>query len=222
MSSNLEKGSTGEVKFKVGLVGESGVGKSCLLVRWVDNDFFTENDKYTIGVDYKFKSVSVKDKNVKLQIYDTAGQERFRTVTASFYRGAHGILLVYDITDKESFARVEEWLKEIKNYTPDHTPIIFVGNKSDLDGKRAVDNATAKAFADKHNLHFIETSAKEGTNVDEAFMALAERIVDFKYGSGSKTNTVTVGPALSTNTQTANSNETGKNKGDKKCKCVLM
>jgi len=222
MASNLEKGSTGEVKFKVGLVGESGVGKSCLLVRWVDNDFFTEDDKYTIGVDYKFKSVSVKDKNVKLQIYDTAGQERFRTVTASFYRGAHGILLVYDITDKESFgARVEEWLKEIKNYTPDHTPIIFVGNKCDLESKRAVDHATAKAFADKHNLHFIETSAKEGTNVDEAFMALAERIVDVKY-SGTKSNTVTVGPALSTNTQTTTSSDSGKKNPDKKCKCVLM
>jgi len=221
--SNLEKAPSGEVKFKVGLVGESGVGKSCLLVRWVDNDFFIEDDKYTIGVDYKFKSIVVKDKNVKLQIYDTAGQERFRTVTASFYRGAHGILLVYDITDKESFgARVEEWLKEIKNYTPDHTPIIFVGNKCDLESKRAVDQATAKAFADKHNLKFIETSAKEGTNVDEAFMSLAERIVDVKYGNATK-NTVTVGPVVSTNTGKNSDNNNGTTKkDDKKCKCVLM
>jgi len=171
-----------EVRFKIGLVGESGVGKSCLLVRWVDNDFFTEDDKFTIGVDYKFKSVAVKDKNVKLQIYDTAGQERFRTVTASFYRGAHGILLVYDITDKETFGtRMEEWLKEIKNYTPDNTPIVLVGNKIDIGEKRAVDRSLAEAFAEKHGLTYLETSAKEGTNVNDAFMSLAEKIVDFKY-----------------------------------------
>lgn len=199
MSSALS--SSSEVKFKIGLVGESGVGKSCLLVRWVDNDFFTEDDKYTIGVDYKFKSVTVKDKNVKLQIYDTAGQERFRTVTASFYRGAHGILLVYDITEKESFGtRVEEWLKEIKNYTPDNTPIVFVGNKCDLsDTKRSVDRAAAVAFAEKHSLKYIETSAKDGTNVNEAFMLLAERIVEVKYNKDAPTSKP--GPSLSKNTE---------------------
>jgi len=176
-----------ELKLKIGLVGESGVGKSCLLVRWVDNEFFEEADKYTIGVDYKFKTVTVKDKQVKMQIYDTAGQERFRTVTASFYRGAHGILLVYDITDKDSFGtRVEEWLKEIRNYTPDNTPIVFVGNKVDLGEKRVVDSATAKAFADKHKLKYFETSAKSNTNVNEAFMALAELIADQKFGEGNK------------------------------------
>jgi len=185
MSSSLNSSSS-EVKFKIGLVGESGVGKSCLLVRWVDDDFFIEDDKYTIGVDYKFKSVNIKDKTCKLQIYDTAGQERFRTVTASFYRGAHGILLVYDITDKESFGiRVEEWLKEIKNYTADNTPIVLVGNKADLESKRAVDQATAKAFADKHNLKFIETSAKESINVNEAFMSLAEKVYDVKFNKDS-------------------------------------
>jgi len=194
-------------------VGESGVGKSCLLVRWVDNDFFTEDDKYTIGVDYKFKSVTVKDKNVKLQIYDTAGQERFRTVTASFYRGAHGILLVYDITEKESFGtRVEEWLKEIKNYTPDNTPIVFVGNKCDLDSKRTVDQATAKLFAEKHSLKYVETSAKEGTNVNEAFMLLAEKIVDAKYNKDASAPQKP-GPSLSKNQD---------NPGGKKKSCVLI
>lgn len=183
-----------EIKFKVGLVGESGVGKSCLLIRWVDDDFFTEDDKYTIGVDYKFKSVQVKDKNVKLQIYDTAGQERFRTVTASFYRGAHGILLVYDITDKESFGtRVEEWLKEIRNYTPENTPIIFVGNKVDLADKRVIDTSAAKAFAEKNNLRYFETSAKDGTGVNDAFMCLAEGVVNVKFNSGP---TVSKGPTI--------------------------
>jgi len=173
-----------DTKLKIGLVGESGVGKSCLLVRWVDNEFFEEPDKYTIGVDYKFKTVTVKDKTVKLQIYDTAGQERFRTVTASFYRGAHGILLVYDITDKDSFgARVEEWLREIRNYTPDNTPIVFVGNKCDLVDKRVVDTSAAKAFAEKNKLIFLETSAKTNINVNEAFMTLAELVVEQKFGT---------------------------------------
>jgi len=181
--ANLEKKS-GETKLKIGLVGESGVGKSCLLVRWVDNEFFEADYKFTIGVDYKMKSVTVKDIPVKLQIYDTAGQERFRTVTASFYRGAHGILLVYDITDKESFGnRVEEWLREIKNYTPDKTPIVFVGNKADLKDKRTVDESAARAFAEKHGLKYMETSAKENINVNEAFMSLAELIVEQKFGN---------------------------------------
>jgi len=154
------------------------------LVRWVDNEFFEADDKFTIGVDYKMKSVTVKDIPVKLQIYDTAGQERFRTVTASFYRGAHGILLVYDITDKESFGnRVEEWLREIKNYTPDKTPIVFVGNKADLKDKRTVDESAARAFAEKHGLKYMETSAKENINVNEAFMSLAELIVEQKFGN---------------------------------------
>jgi len=226
MADRTNLGSTsnsGEVKFKIGLVGESGVGKSCLLVRWVDDDFFTEDDKYSIGVDYKFKSITVKEKNVKLQIYDTAGQERFRTVTASFYRGAHGILLVYDITDKESFgSRVEDWLKEIKSYTADNTPIVFVGNKCDLTEKRQVDQATAKAFAEKYNLKFLETSAKTGTGVNEAFMLLAEKVVDVKFNkdaSGTKP-----GPAISTNTQsqTVNPSNQTSTKEKKKGPCILI
>jgi Ras-related protein Rab-1A len=215
MSSLDSKG--GDVKFKIGLVGESGVGKSCLLVRWVDNDFFTEDDKYTIGVDYKFKQVQVKDKNVKLQIYDTAGQERFRTVTASFYRGAHGILLVYDITQKDSFeTRVEEWLKEIRNYTPDNTPIVLVGNKLDIKDKRAVDYETAKAWADKNNLKYFETSAKDGTNVNEAFMSLSEKIVELKFNKDSSKPAPTGGNSLTV------SGGGGKSKDQKKGLCHIL
>eukprot|EP01114_Cavostelium_apophysatum_P011404 TRINITY_DN25649_c0_g1_i1.p1 TRINITY_DN25649_c0_g1~~TRINITY_DN25649_c0_g1_i1.p1 ORF type:complete len:211 (+),score=43.91 TRINITY_DN25649_c0_g1_i1:73-705(+) len=203
-----------EVKFKIGLVGESGVGKSCLLVRWTDNDFFTEEDRYTIGVDYKFKSVVVRDRNVKLQVHDTAGQERFRTVTASFYRGAHGILLVYDVSNEESFkGRVEEWLKEIRRYTPDNTPIVLVGNKSDL--PRVVDASAVNAFAAKHNLQHFETSAKEGTNVNQAFMALAEKIVDNKYSGSSSSSSTTTGKE---NVNLQASGNVGKKKGG----CIMI
>jgi len=174
--SNLEKAPSGEVKFKVGLVGESGVGKSCLLVRWVDNDFFIEDDKYTIGVDYKFKSIVVKDKNVKLQIYDTAGQERFRTVTASFYRGAHGILLTYDVTDASSFLAVERWLRDIQCYAKDDTPVVLIGNKCDRTSQRQVSKEAAQKFADSHHMKYYEASAKLGSGVEEAFLGLAQEV----------------------------------------------
>eukprot|EP01119_Soliformovum_irregulare_P002683 TRINITY_DN12940_c0_g1_i1.p1 TRINITY_DN12940_c0_g1~~TRINITY_DN12940_c0_g1_i1.p1 ORF type:complete len:203 (-),score=23.18 TRINITY_DN12940_c0_g1_i1:49-657(-) len=180
--ANLAPQNKDEIKLKIGLVGESGVGKSCCLVRWVDDDFFEADDKYTIGVDFKYKLVTVSGKQVKLQIYDTAGQERFRTVTASFYRGAHGILLVYDITDAQSFhEKVTEWMREIRSYTPANTPVVFIGNKVDLAAKRAVDFDTAKQFAEKEGIIYMETSAKDGTNINEAFMTLAEKIVETKY-----------------------------------------
>jgi len=168
----------GEVKLKIGLVGESGVGKSCLLVKWVDDDFFEANDNYTIGVDFKWKSLTVKDQKVKLQIYDTAGQERFRTVTASFYRGAHGIILVYDITNAESYnGKVDEWLREITNYTDADTPIILVGNKVDLEEKRAVDVSTVKKWAAENKMTYIETSAKTGKGIEELFAHVVKLLV---------------------------------------------
>jgi len=169
----------GEIKFKIGLVGESGVGKSCLLVKWVDDDFFDANDNYTIGVDFKWKSLTVNNQKVKLQIYDTAGQERFRTVTASFYRGAHGIILVYDITNAESYTgKVDEWLREITNYTDAETPIILVGNKVDLEEKRAVDVSIVKKWATDNKMRYIETSAKTGKGVVEVFTTLTERMLE--------------------------------------------
>jgi len=171
-----------ELKLKIGLVGESGVGKSCCLVRWVDDDFFEADDKYTIGVDYKIKSVKLSDgRSAKLQIYDTAGQERFRTVTASFYRGAHGILLVFDVTDLSSFEKAADWLREIRNYTPEGTPVVLVGNKNDLVHKRVVENSTAKEWALKEGITYHDASAKNGSNINESFMALTEQIVIVKF-----------------------------------------
>jgi len=170
---------SGEIKFKVGLVGESGVGKSCLFVKWVDDDFFEATDNYTIGVDFKYKTMTVRDQKVKLQIYDTAGQERFRTVTASFYRGAHGILLVYDITDADSFkGKVDEWVREIRNYTEMGTPVILLGNKVDMEDKRQMDMNLVKEFVEKEKITYIETSAKTGKGVSEAFMSLTEQMLE--------------------------------------------
>merc|ERR1712078_279521 len=161
--------------FKLLLIGDSGVGKSCLLLRFAD-DTYTESYISTIGVDFKIRTLELDGKTIKLQIWDTAGQERFRTITSSYYRGAHGIIVVYDVTDMESFNNVKQWLNEIDRYASEKVNKMLVGNKSDLTSKKAVDYNTAKEFADTLSLSFLETSAKNATNVEQAFITMAEEI----------------------------------------------
>jgi len=161
--------------FKLLLIGDSGVGKSCLLLRFAD-DTYTESYISTIGVDFKIRTIDLDGKTIKLQIWDTAGQERFRTITSSYYRGAHGIIVVYDTTDLESFNNVKQWLHEIDRYASDNVNKLLVGNKSDLTSKRAVSFDQAKEFADSLGIEFIETSAKNSTNVEKAFMMMASQI----------------------------------------------
>lgn len=160
--------------FKLLLIGDSGVGKSCLLLRFADDSYL---DSYisTIGVDFKIRTVEQDGKTIKLQIWDTAGQERFRTITSSYYRGAHGIIIVYDVTDQESFENVKQWLNEIDRYAIENVNKLLVGNKCDLPN-RVVSYDTAKAFADEVGIPFMETSAKDATNVEEAFMAMTADI----------------------------------------------
>uniref|UniRef100_A0A7R9YY16 Uncharacterized protein n=1 Tax=Chlamydomonas euryale TaxID=1486919 RepID=A0A7R9YY16_9CHLO len=161
--------------FKLLLIGDSGVGKSCLLLRFAD-DTYTESYISTIGVDFKIRTVDLDGKVIKLQIWDTAGQERFRTITSSYYRGAHGIIVVYDVTDQDSFNNVKQWLNEIDRYASENVNKLLVGNKSDLESKKVVDSATAKAFADELGIPFLETSAKSAANVEQAFMTMASEI----------------------------------------------
>ena len=161
--------------FKLLLIGDSGVGKSCLLLRFAD-DTYTESYISTIGVDFKIRTIELGGKTVKLQIWDTAGQERFRTITSSYYRGAHGIIIVYDITDQVSFNNVKQWLQEIDRYACDNVNKLLVGNKSDLTSKRVVDTNTAQEFANSLGMPFLETSAKNATNVEAAFIKMAEEI----------------------------------------------
>jgi len=155
--------------FKLLLIGDSGVGKSCLLLRFADHTY-TESYISTIGVDFKIRTITTRDeKTIKLQIWDTAGQERFRTITSSYYRGAHGIIVVYDVTDQESFNNVKQWLNEIERYACEKVNKLLVGNKCDLVSKKAVSYEVAKAFADKLDIPFLETSAKAATNVERRF-----------------------------------------------------
>ncbi|CAL9062759.1 ras-related protein RIC1-like [Musa acuminata AAA Group] len=161
--------------FKLLLIGDSGVGKSCLLLRFAD-DSYIESYISTIGVDFKIRTVEQDGKTIKLQIWDTAGQERFRTITSSYYRGAHGIIVVYDVTDQESFNNVKQWLNEIDRYASENVNKLLVGNKCDLTDNRAVSYEAGKAFADEIGIPFLETSAKDATNVEKAFMTMAADI----------------------------------------------
>jgi len=162
--------------FKLLLIGDSGVGKTSLLLRFAD-DKFLDSFITTIGVDFKIRKLDVDGKAVKLQIWDTAGQEKFRTITSSYYRGAHGIIVVYDVTSRESFSHVKGWLSDIDRYAQGNIKVqkMLVGNKSDLPN-REVTFKEAKSFADGLGIKFTETSAKMSDNVMEAFTMMVTEI----------------------------------------------
>merc|ERR1712154_605711 len=161
--------------FKLLLIGDSGVGKSCLLLRFAD-DTYTDSYISTIGVDFKIRTLDLSGKVCKLQIWDTAGQERFRTITSSYYRGAHGIIVVYDVTDKESFNNVKHWMQEIDKYAADGVNKLLIGNKCDLSSKKVVSYDEAKELADSLSIQFMEASAKNAHNVEPAFQAMTKDI----------------------------------------------
>ncbi|CAN6346550.1 unnamed protein product, partial [Urochloa humidicola] len=161
---------------KLLLIGDSGVGKSCLLLRFSDGSF-TTSFITTIGIDFKIRTIELDGKRIKLQIWDTAGQERFRTITTAYYRGAMGILLVYDVTDESSFNNIRNWIRNIEQHASDNVNKILVGNKADMDeSKRAVPTAKGQALADEYGIKFFETSAKTNLNVEQVFFSIAHDI----------------------------------------------
>lgn len=161
--------------FKILLIGDSGVGKSCILTRFSD-DMFAESFISTIGVDFKIRTIDIDNKMIKLQIWDTAGQERFRTITSSYYRGSHGVIIVYDVTNKLSFNNVKMWLSEIERHASPSVNKLLIGNKIDLGNKREVSYEEGKDFADSMGMSYLETSAKSGDNVEQVFIKLASEI----------------------------------------------
>ena len=163
--------------FKVLIIGDSSVGKSNILLRFSDN-IFHDTFLPTIGVDFKIRNVKMGDQTIKLNIWDTAGQERFKTITSTYYKGAHGIILVYDITDRESFNNVNNWLAEVKKHAGPHVVKLLVGNKCDLEQERVVTTKEGQDFADSLGISFLETSAKQRINIDEAFMTLTKQVYE--------------------------------------------
>jgi len=162
--------------FKFLVIGSAGSGKSCLLHQFIENKFKGESS-HTIGVEFGSKIVAIGGRSVKLQIWDTAGQERFRSVTRSYYRGAAGALLVYDITNRESYNALGDWLADARALASPNIVIICAGNKKDLDSDRQITFLEASQFAQENELMYLETSAKSGENVEEAFLKCCKTIL---------------------------------------------
>jgi len=161
---------------KIILVGDSGVGKSCIVQRFTENKFST-NQMYTIGVDFQIRTIDIDGKVVKMQIWDTAGQEKFQSITSQYYRGAHGIIVVYDITRRETFDHAPKWFGEIERHAMPDARKLLIGNKSDLNDQRQIESDEAQSYGRKMNITAIETSAKEATNVDHSFKMLAQDVI---------------------------------------------
>ena len=161
--------------FKYIIIGDMGVGKSCLMQRFTEQRF-KQDLPHTIGVEFGTMIVDINSELVKLQIWDTAGQERFRSVTRGYYRGAAGALLVFDVTRRQTFAHIGSWLTDARANTNPHTVMILIGNKSDLNEQREVSFEEASRFAEENNLLFLECSAKNGDNVEQAFLSTARKI----------------------------------------------
>jgi len=181
LNSNLDGLSINyDYLFKLLVIGDSGVGKSCLLLRFADH-IYEDDSIPTIGVDFKIKTINTSDgKTIKLQIWDTAGQERFRTLCSSYFKGAHGIIIVYDICDKLSFDHIGKWISECERYAEPTVPKILIGNKCDLKTKRQIDIDIGKEYANKLGIPFLETSSKSFINVEQAFYTMASEIRKYK------------------------------------------
>ena len=166
-----------DIVYKVLLLGDSTVGKTCFLLRYCDKTF-QDAHLSTIGLDYRLKSMTLKNKkNIKLQIWDTAGQDRFRAITKNYYKGANGIILIYDVTNLQTFENVKNWITQIREEANKNVVIFLAGNKADLpEESRAVQKEDGQKMAEEYNIPFQETSAKEGINVNETFQELVEKI----------------------------------------------
>lgn len=168
-------GQTKMCQFKLVLLGESAVGKSSLVLRFVKGQFH-EYQESTIGAAFLTQTICLDDTVVKFEIWDTAGQERYHSLAPMYYRGAQAAIVMYDITNKESFARAQSWISELQKQASPNIIIALAGNKTDLENLRAVQYDEGKIFADENNLLFMETSAKAAVNVAEIFTAIAKKL----------------------------------------------
>ncbi|MBN3280512.1 RAB10 protein, partial [Polyodon spathula] len=162
---------------KIILVGDALVGKTCVLQRYIDNSFH-HSYVSTIGIDFKVKTLHLNDKFIKLQIWDTAGQERFHTISTRYFRGAHGLLIIYDITNSLSFENVVGWMKDVDANAGEDVDRVILGNKCDLEEKRIISKEKGEKLAWEHGVRFFETSAKDNVNIEKAFLALVQDIMN--------------------------------------------
>ena len=173
------------ITYKILILGDSTVGKTAFIVRFCEGKF-EEDSLTTIGLDSKVKFISRQDKKIQLQIWDTAGQERFRSLSKSWYKGADGILLMYDISNYDSFKHIKNWINDIKTNISipfEKLALIVIGHKSDLpDEKRKVDKNDIQTFENSHGIKIIEASAKIDKNVNESMIALIDKMLELGVG----------------------------------------
>ena len=194
-----------DIQIKLLMIGDSGVGKTCLLLRYA-NDSFSPTFITTIGIDFKIKNIDIDGTKIKLQIWDTAGQERFRTITTSYFRGAQGILLVYDVTDRRSFESIRNWISQIQQHADVHVNKILVGNKCDMLDEKVVSTEEGEKLAKEFNMPFWECSAKNNINVEESFIAIGRGVKDRLVAEGQG------GPSQKPTVKLNNKNGQGGNK----------
>ena len=191
------------------------MGKSCILLQFSQNKF-REQHEITIGVEFESKTIEVNGKIIKIQIWDTAGHEAFQSITRTYYKGAVGALLVYDITRRETFNHLVKWLSEVRENASNDITIILIGNKNDLEDKRQVSIEEGESFASENNLLFLETSAKTSNNIAEAFNLSAIRILNNIQNTGEE---LISNNNIKINNDKGNINEKDKNNNNKKKCC---
>lgn len=175
-------------KIKIITIGESAVGKTKILLQY-NKKSYNEEGLTTIGIDYFTKRIMYKGKKLKLLIFDTSGQERFRSIVSNFYQKSNGVILVYDISSKESFNKIDYWFNDVKDKLGDYqSHFILFGNKNDLQHKREVSTKEGKTLADKYRIPFLEGSAKTGINIDELFLTLITHIINKKNDETNSVN----------------------------------
>ena len=189
MNESIDSGK--QITLNVLTLGETMVGKTALIFRFIDRTFYYDT-KATLGIDFKVKIIKIREQVILLKIWDTAGQERFRTLTKQFYKNAEGILLVYDVTDRNSFLQIEEWVKTITDNKKKDAQIILVGNKCDLVESRTTSYEEALACSKKFDFKYFEVSALSGENVDTVFEFLAEQILRSKGINPDETNSMSL------------------------------
>lgn len=167
--------STMNILAKIIIIGDAGVGKTCLLLRYCDDNFLTSHLP-TIGIDFKMKTVQIDNKTVRMQVWDTAGQERFKTITQTYFKSAQGVVLAYAVNDRDSFKNLDDWITQVRKFTTPDVSIVLVGNKSDMPD-RAVSYDEGKALADANSFHFFETSTKDDMNIKPLFSAMLNDII---------------------------------------------
>ena len=195
------------VFFKILLIGDLGVGKSCVILRYVEGDF-PGNIMSSIGVDFKTKQIDLDDRLIKLQIWDTAGHEKFRTITTSYYKSAHAIIILYDITQKASFDHIRNWITEIDKFGKQGVLKVIVGNKLDMENNRKITKEVAENLALKYGIKLWEVSAKDNTNIEEMFLDTIKTLLE------KNSKIISEGSSIVTNIQL---NKNVKNKKNKKC-----